>query len=637
MKILTIHSDYLEIEPKSKAIAQAEEVDRGVKKFGECVVVFVAAEKGDDDNPEKVLGDARREIESVAEQLGCKNIVLYPYVHLTQTPSQPSFARDMLMKLEAKFLGSSYKVSHAPFGWYKAFKISTKGHPLSELSREITPKGVPSGKSAKDEDVISGALKAEETLKSFWYILDTNGKMFPLEVKDGKVSGYDFGTFDKLKKFAQYEMAKTRMYEKDPLHIRLMRKLELVDFESGSDPGNLRYYPKGKLIKKLLEEFITKKIIDYGGLEIESPIMYDYTHPALEKYLHRFPARQYTVNSIKKQFFLRFSACFGQFLMANQTKFSYKQLPLRFYELTRYSFRLEQSGELCGLKRLRAFTMPDCHALCADFEQGKQEMMTRLAVAKDVMTGIGFKLPGDFEFGLRVVKDFYEEHKEFVNSLVKLWGKPVLVEMWDRKFFYFVMKYEFNFIDDMDKATALSTDQLDVENAERFGITYTTKDDKKAHPIILHLSPSGAIERVMFSLLEMAGEKEQNKIPAILPLWLCPTQVRLCPVSDEYVKICEKLADELESKGIRADVDDRNESISKKVRDAEIEWLPYSLVIGEKEKSGTEFMIRRRLTGKAEKLSKDQFIQEIKSQTDGRPFQKLPLPRLLSKRPIFVG
>src|SRR5437870_12562936 len=117
---------------------------------------------------------------------------------------------------------------------------------------------------------------------------------------------------------------------------------------------------------------------EYGAMEVESPVMYDFEHPAKKSYLARFPARQYIVQTPNNRAFFRFSACFGQYLIMKDMVISYKQLPLPLYELTRYSFRAEQRGELAGLRRLRAFTIPDCHALCAAVEQARAQLMVRL-------------------------------------------------------------------------------------------------------------------------------------------------------------------------------------------------------------------------------------------------------------------
>ncbi|NIU39703.1 threonine--tRNA ligase, partial [Candidatus Bathyarchaeota archaeon] len=308
--------------------------------------------------------------------------------------------------------------------------------------------------------------------------------------------------------------------------------------------GNFRWPPKGRLVKALLERYVTQKTVEYGAMEVETPVMYDFEHPSLASYLDRFPARQYTVKSEDKDLFLRFSACFGQFLMVHDAQVSYRQLPLRIYELTRYSFRREKSGELVGLRRLRAFTMPDCHALCADLEQAKDEIPRRFDLCTEIMEDLGFGTK-DYELAIRFTKDFYEKIKDLVISLVKRMNKPVLVEMWNEQFFYFTLKWEFNFLDNFDKASALSTDQLDIENAERYDITYIDEKGERKHPLILHCSPSGAIERCVYAILEKAYKEQRRGDVPMLPLWLAPVQVRVIPVSDGFLTEAIKIADSL--------------------------------------------------------------------------------------------
>jgi threonyl-tRNA synthetase len=178
---------------------------------------------------------------------------------------------------------------------------------------------------------------------------------------------------------------------------------------------------------------------------------------------------------------------------------------------------------------------------------------------------------------LRVTKDFYEQNKDFIELLVVSWGRPVLLEMWSDRFFYFVFKYDGNFVDSLGKASALNTDQIDVENGERYGIEYVSSDGKKHHPLILHQSPSGAIERVIYALLERAYLKSQAGEKPVLPFWLAPTQIRLIPVREEFNKDCIAIADALPG---RIDVDDRDEKVGKKIRDAEREWINLIIVFG---------------------------------------------------------
>jgi threonyl-tRNA synthetase len=528
----------------------------------------------------------------------------------------------------------------APFGWNKQFTISIKGHPLAEQARAYAPEAAKAEAEVKaeggvcepkkEEEPVSAALKAEDTLKSYWHILQTDGSLVPVEE-------FKFKGHSNLQKFANYEIKKTRAVTVMPPHVPLMKRLEIADYEPGSDPGNVRWYPKGRMIKSLLEQYVTARVQAYGGMEVETPIMYDFNHPSLASYLNRFPARQYVLKSEDKELFLRFAACFGQFLMAHDAQISYKQLPIKLFELTRYSFRREKSGEVVGLKRLRAFTMPDCHAFCADYEQAKQEFMIRFDLCISVLDNIGL-VKDDYEIAMRFTKDFYAEHKEFIAALAAKFGKPILAEVWNERFFYFALKWDLNFVDNQDKAAALSTDQIDVENAKRYGITYVDEKGEKQFPLILHCSPSGAIERDIYALLEKAYREQMTGKAPMLPVWLSPTQVRLIPISDKFLDKVEQLAQQISAQNIRVDIDDSASTLQKKIREAEQEWVPYIIVIGEKEvESGTLSVRIRELKGQQEALPVEQLIAKVSEKIADKPYKPLPLPVYLSKRPQFHG
>lgn len=627
MKLLLIHSDYIEYQVKDPAIKQPETIDKKTDRFDEALTVFIAVETVDEANPVAAVTDAAEEIIKTAGQLSVTNLMLYPYAHLSSDLAKPKTAQQILQGLEQHLndLGS-YNVKRSPFGWYKAFQISCKGHPLSELSKTITP-----GKKQEEEE--NESLKKERKLSSYWHILTEDGVLHTIE-------DFDFSNYENLKKFSFYEKEKSRAVKAEPAHVSLMQKLELADYEPASDAGNMRFYPKGRFVKKLLESYVNRRVAEYGGLEVETPIMYDMEHPTLSKYLQRFPARQYQIDSDKRRFFLRFAACFGQFLMAHDATISYKDLPLKLYELTRYSFRREQSGELTGLRRLRAFTMPDVHAMVSDLEMAMDEFNVRFDMSLDVLNKIGIE-NSDIEMALRTTKSFYEDNKEFIQALVKKLGKPILLEMWDERIFYFILKFEFNFVDNSDKASALSTDQIDIENGERYDITFTDKDGSSKHPLILHCSPSGAIERVMYALLEKEATKMKQGKKPMLPLWLSPTQIRFIPVNNDFVDSCKNYVEQLSNSSdgviIRADVDDRDESVGKKIREAEKEWTPLIIVVGEKELSEQTFTPRFRDPDFAEEKSYsiDEIQKMLVDSVKGYPQDLLPLPMLLSKRIKF--
>jgi len=571
---------------------------------------------------------ARRAVEGVKvsmEGLGVNRVLIYPYAHLSSSLARPHEALRVLKEMERRAGEMGIETHRTPFGWCKRFSISVKGHPLAERFLLISP----GEEKAEAEEGVSEALRAEAGLKSSWFILEPDGRMAPLE-------DFGFSGHGNLEKFARYEMEKVRAVQRTPPHVDLMRRLELVDYEPGSDLGNFRWYPKGSLVKSLLERFVTDRVVEYGAMEVETPVMYDLQHPSLASYLNRFPARQYTMRSGDRELFLRFSACFGQFLMAHDAQLSYRQLPLKVYELTRYSFRRELSGELVGLRRLRAFTMPDCHAMCADLDQAKGEFLTRFRLCMGVLEGLGLG-PKDYELAVRFTRAFYEENREFIVSLVRLFGRPALVEMWEERFFYFVLKWEFNFVDNLDKASALSTDQIDIENAERYDITYVDEKGERRRPLILHCSPSGAIERCVYAMLERAyREQKEGGVPA-LPLWLSPTQVRVIPVSEEFLEAAERLAGEIEGSGVRVDVDDRAITVPKRVREAEREWIPYIIVFGGRERASKTLPVRDREAGEVRKMRLRELVKVIAEKTADKPVKPLPLPKLLSKRPRFYG
>ena len=627
MRFLLLHADFIEYQPISKEIQTAEDIpSKSSKKIDEVIVALVAVEKDDDESLIDEVGD---ELKAYGQMIKCDNLLIYPYAHLSSDLADPSIAQSLLNSIEEKSRNLFQTVNRAPFGWTKSFNIKIKGHPLAEQSKTIKKKSEDPSKSKSESTGESIALKSEQVLKSTWYVQTVEGNLVPMDE-------YTFEKNSSFSKLADYELSKKRTVVEVPPHVKLMKRLAIADYEPSSDGGNMRYYPKGRLMKSLIETYVSSMVHEYGGIEVETPVMYDSNHPSIHSYFNRFPARQYSIKSDNKQLFLRFAACFGQFLMAQDFQISYKQLPLKLYELTRYSFRREKSGELVGLRRLRAFSMPDCHAFCKDIEQAKEEFVKRFELSLRVIEGLGISPNDDVDMVIRFTSDFYDQNKEFIKTFAARLKKPIIVEMWKEKFFYFIVKWEFNFVDSLGKAAALSTDQIDVENGERYKIEFVDSDGQKKYPIILHNSPSGAVERVIFALLEKADKNgTAGKTPA-LPLWLSHTQVRIIPVASKHTEFGEKIVDELNKNNIRADIDDRELSVGKKIREAESEWIHYILVIGDKEVDGSELVVRERLSKSQYGIALDNLMKKIKQEISDKPYLPLNLPVYLSKRPLIM-
>lgn len=605
MRILLIHSDYLEYETKNKTgIAEEISEDKMQGHFTESLVVFTAVEAEDEENPDSVIENAADEIVRVFGDVKADNVVIYPYAHLSSSLSSPKTARRVLEGMEETLRGKGLEVSRVPFGWYKAFRISCKGHPLSELSRTIRPEPL------KEE---------EESEESEWFILHRGQKIRPEE--------FEFTSRD-LENLVKYELGELESSGEEPPHVRLMREKGLADYEPSADVGHLRWYPRGRLIRDLLADYVYMLVTSEGAMPVETPIMYDLEDEAIRVHAEKFGERQYRMKN-KKELMLRYACCFGAFRILSDSFLTWKNLPASIYELSTYSFRLEKKGEVVGLKRLRGFTMPDLHTVCADLEQA----LTAFAGQVEMCMKTGEDLQVNYEVIFRATREFYEEYSDWVHSVADKIGKPILLEVLPSRKHYWIAKMDFAAIDYLGRPIENPTVQIDVESGERFGITYVNSNEEEVNPIILHCSPTGSIERVICSLLEKTAIEMDEK-PPMLPVWLSPTQVRVLPIAERHLEFAESLVSDMTANDVRADLDDRAETLGKKIRNAAQDWVPYVVVVGDSELEG-KLTVNIRSTGEKVQMDPDELIELVRSETHGMPFRKLPLPVRLSERINF--
>jgi len=612
MRVLLIHADKFEYDVREPTKVAEKLPDGHVKKhsFQEPLVVFSTVESTDVD-AEAIAEAAANDIDEVFRKIEARSVVLYPYAHLSSNLAGPDLAVKVLKATEAAIASKGMEVHRSPFGWYKAFEIKCKGHPLSELSREFT-----SEKKITREEVV-------EKISKTFYILTPEGEEHPVNMEDID----SLAVLDKhpsLKKFIlSEEVGRTKGLE--PPSIKAMQRLELVDYEEASDRGHFRMYPKGHLIFTLLEKWAKEIALDrIGAIQIDTPILYDWSFPDIRSQGISFHERHYTLKTEeKREFVLRFAGDFGLFRMIKGATLSYRCLPLRIYEFSK-SFRLEQRGELTGLKRLRAFHMPDIHCFVQDLDEGWKEYMLLYRNYADLADATGV----EYAVAFRVVKEYYDKYKDNIIELLKYSKKAALIEVLSEMKHYWAVKHEFQGIDSVGGAVQLSTVQLDVADAERYGIVYVDSEGKKKGCIICH-SSIGSIERWIYVLLEEALKHEKPS----LPFWISPTQVRLIPVGAEFMPDCEKLAGALDA---RVDIDDTDNKVGKKIRNAEMEWVNMIIVLGEKERASEQIPVRLR-SGEVKVMTLEQLRLEIEKQSRGYPKERLPLPKLLSKRPVFRG
>lgn len=619
MRILQYHSDFIEYTPIKKEIEEAEEAEKKTFRYEDIVVLQIAVEK--DDN-EAIAKNAIDEVNKSLEVLKCKKIILYPFVHISTNPSSPTKAKELLDVMEKYAKEMGLETYRSPFGWNKQFNIKIKGHPLAEQSKVITE-----GKKEK----LKTREEIVEKIKKNHFILTPEGNEYEIDLKDKK------NLKDVLKKVGNDALKKYIISEeikgndgKEPPSIKEMQQQELVGYCPESDVGNFKLYPKGLLLFDLLVDWAYEIAVKrFGCIQIDTPILYNWNDPEIKEQGGSFHERHYIVNCPEepnKELVLRFAGDFGLFKMIKKSTFSHKQLPLRMYEFSK-SFRCEKSGELSGLRRLRAFHMPDIHCFCKDLEAGWGEYQELYKQYDDLAKGTKI----EFAIVFRVVDSFYEKYKNKFIEMLKYSKLPAFIETISSMKHYWAVKHEFQGIDAAGGNCQLSTVQLDVKDSETYDITYVDNDGKKKGCVICH-SSIGSIERWMFSILEDALKKE---IP-MLPLWLSPTQVRLCPINDSFIEYCESIAEDMEKSNIRVDIDDNAESLKKKIRRAEMEWVPYIIVVGQKEKDSGNLAVRLRETGNVSNMTIEDLKNTINDLTKNYPFRKLSLSKLLTKRPVFV-
>ena len=612
MRLLLIHSDYIEYEAK-KRTKMAEECTVLSDREDEALTVFCAVESVDEEDLAGVVSQAVEEIKKTAGQVHVEKILIYPYAHLSSDLAAPDIAVTALTSLKDALGTEGFAVKRAPFGWYKSFKLSCKGHPLSELSKTIVPGG--------EEGEVK---KTKKEVTHDWFVMTPDGK-----THDWKSFADDspFGCLVKK------ELGVAEPTGGKPAHVELMRSKELVDYEPASDVGCLRWMPKGKLVRDLLSDYVLKLVLDYGGTPVETPVMYDLGDRAIYEHADKFGERQYRFRSDNRSMMLRFAACFGMFSIMRDMHISPNNLPMKMYELSTYSFRHEQKGEVIGLKRLRAFTMPDMHSLCTDMPEAMKCFEEQLAM--------GWQTGRDFETKLvaafRCTKKFYDENGAWVQKIVKDSACPMLIEILSDRVHYWEAKIDLAAIDGQNRPIENPTVQIDVESSTRFAIKYHKDDGTPVYPPILHCSPTGSIERVICAILENISTQ---KVPA-LPTWLSPVQARVVPVSERHGAYALEICNALNAAQVRCDVDDREESVGKKVREAGMDWVPYVVVVGDEEVATKKLTVTIRKKSQPNKPCKEQLTVEalaaaVKAEIGSMPFRPLYTPRKLSMKARYI-
>jgi threonyl-tRNA synthetase len=610
MKALFIHSDFMEYEVTEKT-KFADEIPPGEErgKITEALVAFLTIEKDDEGQIDEASRAAVEEIGDVAEKLSVSKIMLYPYAHLSSSIAGPSKAKKALELMSAGLQERGFEVTAPPFGWYKAFVLSCKGHPLAESFREIRMKKKPEEKA--EEDFVVLTPEGEEC--------------DPNEYISGSEAFQVMMRKEALRE--EHEAAER------PAYLRLCRKFGL-EWEPMSDAGHMRYNPKGALIFDLVADYATMVVNSIGlpVMQIKGTNMFDLSEPAISEHADLFGDRLYTLETDRKSFVMRYAACHQQFAMIRDWNMSYRQLPFGAFEIAD-SYRLEQSGETMLAFRVRRMNMPDLHVFCKNEDEARDWFLrVHDRIMEETRT-----LGREYEMLINVSsREAYEKEKGLILDILKREKKEGLIHFYlSGKNFYWTVNIEYVIMDALKREREIGTVQIDVGNAERFGINFTDKDGQKRFPVILHSAMIGTIERYIYTVLDTAVQMETEGRVGHLPLWLTPEQVRFVPVSDDHLQRTSEIAEELKKNSVRVGIDDSGGSVSKRVRDGKTDWVYYVIVVGEKEMEGNLLVVYDREKDQEREMTLDKLLSEIAEKTTGKPFRPMYLPSEVSKRPQF--
>lgn len=426
-------------------------------------------------------------------------------------------------------------------------------------------------------------------------------------------------TFPNQKELDQYLTLLEEAKKRD--HRKLGKELELFAFSEKVGSGLPLWLPKGAMLRERLQQFLQKAQLKSGYLPVMTPHigskkLYE-TSGHWEKY-GQDSFRPITTPQEGEEFLLKPMNCPHHCEIYKSQPRSYKDLPLRLAEFGTV-YRYEQSGELHGLTRVRGFTQDDAHLFCRP-EQVKEEFKKVIDLVLYVFKALDFtEYTAQVSLRDKVNRDKYiggEENwviaEQSIMEAAEEKGLKTIVEYGEAAFYG--PKLDFMVKDALGRSWQLGTIQVDYNLPERFELEYVDSDNTRKRPVMIHRAPFGSMERFVAVLLEHCAGK--------LPLWLAPVQVKVLPISDKYNAYAQAVAEALNDADLRAEVDDSNEKIGKKIRNAELSKTPYMAVVGEKEMNERQVAIRRQGMGDQGTAGLEAFVQllkeEEKEQIQGR-------------------
>lgn len=565
MRILQEHLDFIEYEPVKKEIADAEEAEKKKVRLEEIIVDFTSVESGDD---EEVARKAIDEAKEFLKRLGVKRLLIYPFAHLSQDLAKPALALAVLKEMERYAAQQGLEVHRAPFGWNKAFQIKVKGHPLAEMSRTYSNVAV-----EKAPAVAITARKGREE----------SHKELLSRMKKSDFAG---------------------LPETD--HRTLGEKLDLFSFYEPS-PSMPYWHDKGLTLRNLLIETIRRELRKRGYIEISTALMANVDLWKVSGHFEHYKDNMFMTklkDDAEEAFGLKPMNCPSTILYYMSRRWSYRELPLRIADFD-LLFRKELSGVVTGLFRVKSFTQDDAHIFCTE-DQVETELESLIDLV-DYFYGI-FKLKytpkistmPDEHLG---TEEQWKSATDMLTKAVKSKGVEPLIK--EKEGTFYGPKIDVDVKDSLGREWQCATIQLDFQLPQRFELSYAGQDGRDHTPVMIHRVIYGSLERFIGIVIEHYQGR--------FPLWLAPVQVKVLPISDENTVYAERVLSDLRKNGLRAEIDLENGTVNSKIRNAQLQKIPFMLVLGNREQKEGTVAVRKREGEVKYGVKLQDFLAEAKS------------------------
>ena len=391
-------------------------------------------------------------------------------------------------------------------------------------------------------------------------------------------------------------------------HRKLGQELDLFSVQESAGPGLIFFHPKGGIVRKIIEDWMRDQYLARGYSLVYTPHVMRRKLWEISGHANFYSDNMFTPMELDDaEYQLKPMNCPGHILIYADHQRSYRELPVRLGELGTV-YRYERSGVMHGLLRVRGFTQDDAHIFCTP-EQIEQEVVSCLEFATDTLKSYGFD---DYEAELSTwdggasgkydgTADQWALGEKALKSAVDRLNLRIKITP-DEAAFY-GPKIDVKLVDAIGRLWQLSTVQFDFTLPRRFGLEYIAEDGKKHQPLMVHRALYGSIERFFGILVEhYAGA---------FPVWLAPVQAIVLPITDRHIEYSKRVFDQLTAAGIRAELDDRSEKVNLKIRDAQLQKIPYMLVVGDREAENGTVSVRNRKYGDQGAQPVDQFLVSI--------------------------